>query len=135
MGGGYISCGNFMGEDKSGSAFFPLLNDLEEVVGAEERDLWEREFAQPLRRQMEARDEDEPGFFRITKTMMEPLAAPLDRYYRRQMERLGNPDPIEALQLDDERDGEGWRYYCACDLLRAWQECQRTGKDVVVHFD
>jgi hypothetical protein len=135
MSGGYISCGQFMGEDKSGNAFFGLLEDHEEVVSEEERQRWEEAFAEPLRWQMDAQDEDEAPLFRIDKTMMETVVTPLTRYYERQTERLGNPDPMDAPNLDDGRDGEGWKYYCAYGLLRAWQECQKTGKDVVVHFD
>jgi len=140
MGGGYISCGDFLGEDKSGSAISGVFEALEPLLSAEASDVMER-----LNADVEQRFDEGEQEFRIPPPLAALLVEPLERYQQELGARLGHPDPAEAPDLDrasglDPIDakwgaGDGWRYYCVHDLLQACQLSRESGQPVVVSFD
>jgi hypothetical protein len=135
MSGGYFSCGNWMGDDKTGSAFFEVLDNLEDVVTSEERPLWDAEFAAPLRAQLDELDEDEPPFMELSRQMMDVLVPPARRYFQLLNERLGHPDPDTWPEIGERKTGAGWELMCLEDLFRAYDACCKSNESVTVHFD
>ena len=135
MAGGYISCGDFLGSDKTGTAIFEMLNDVEEQVTPQERKKWASVFAKPLQKQLESLDEDDLPYMELSKKMMDVLVGPLRRYYDALNAQLNHPSFDEAAEIGEWRSGEGWRLLCAHDLLEAYDVCCRTKRPVVVHFD
>ena len=139
MGGGYIECGTFLGEDKSGSAIEAVFEAIASTLPTDERGHWEREFVQAL-----GTSPDGTGFS-IESPLVRLLVAPLRKYYEYLGAKLGYPNPYEAPSLDAKSGldsteakwgaGDGWRYYCAHDLLRACEVSLQTGEDIIVSFD
>lgn len=139
MGGGYISCGEFTGSDKSGSAIAGVWSVIENVYAEA-----------ALKHRLAEWDAEAQQAFRdgATEADMPPDVAaaiikPLESYVRDLGEKLGHPEPSEAPQLDAHLDptdakwgaGNGWRYYCAVDLLAACKVSAETGQDVIISFD
>ena len=135
MSGGYVSCGRWMGEDKSCSGFMPLLDELEKLVRDDERANWEAQLAAPLRSQFETTPEDDMPYLTLTPPMMECLATFVRRYVEIEVAKGVAPEPDDSDDGSGWRAGPGWRLYCAVDLLRAQQECAVTGRTVVIHYD
>jgi hypothetical protein len=141
MGGGYISCGEFMGEDKSGSALPGVLRDIPKVLSSAEAADFRKQVAGPLMEAM-GRGEQE---VEVSATTVSLLLAPLARYHAHLDETLGHPHPHDAPELDRQRgmnmtdakwgDGLGWQFYCTHDLLRACEVSQKTGAPIVLNFD
>jgi hypothetical protein len=141
MAGGYISCGSFMGADKSGSAFEGLLEAIAQSLPTEES----RQFRDTVIRPVL-----DPGYSE-EQTLIVPadvallLRGPLRSYYDHLGEQLGYPLPLEAPDLDRKAGldpveakwgkGLGWQHYCAHDLLQACLESRRSGEPVVLSFD
>src|SRR5687767_12921583 len=121
MGGGYISCGEFMGDDKSGSAFEGVLRGIPIVLTAEEGTAFSEQVAAPLLQALHEGGEQ----FEISPEMVSHLLQPLTRYHAHLDETLGHPHPYDAPELDRERgldmtdakygDGPGWQFYCTHD--------------------
>ena len=135
MSGGYVSCGSWLGDDKSCSAFLPLLDSLEEVVAESERAEWETKVVAPLRTQLDATDADDMPFLRLNPDTMECLGRVARRYVEQQIGRGVAPEPDESFSADGWRSGPGWRLYCATDLVTASEKAQSSGNEVVIHFD
>jgi hypothetical protein len=135
MSGGYLSCGDWSGDDKSGSAFFEMVQDIEDSLNDAERDEWEERFAAPLRQQMDGQPEDDVPSFTLSREMMEVLGPKVAPYFDRLRERLGNPPPDSWHEIGERRTGEGWRLICAQDVLKAYQASKATADDVFLHFD
>ena len=89
-------------------------------------------------------DEDEM-MLRITPQLVQTLIIPLRKYYENLGAKLNYPKPFDAPSIDDEsglnptdakwRAGDGWRYYCAHDLLKACEISLQTNEDIIVSFD
>jgi len=136
MGGGYFSCGRWMGDDKTASAFFDVLDGLEEeTITEDERILWETECAAPLRSQLGECDEDELPFLELSRTMLDVLMPPARRYFDVLNDRLGHPDPSTWHAIGESRAGEGWQLMCLHDLFQAYDASCNSDKPVVIHFD
>lgn len=137
MAGFHLSCGEWMGTDKSASAISEVLTDVSKVVTPKERAAWRDDFMRPFNAQITS---DDPGDFppiRMSKEMMEALIGPLRRYRKKLGERLGDPDPYEAPQLVEDsgnRDSDGWRLLCAQELIAAYEACMESGEPVVLIF-
>ena len=140
MGGGYIECGSFVGGDKSASAIEGVFEAIEAMLSPDERERWQRDVV----RMIGASSPDEMEF-RIEPQVVESLIGPLQRYYEQLGVKLGHPVPYEAPALDTESGldpveakwgaGDGWRYYCAHDLLEACKVSLESGEEVIVTFD
>ncbi|MEM6691796.1 MAG: hypothetical protein AAF664_20375 [Planctomycetota bacterium] len=73
------------------------------------------------------------------------LIGPVDQLYEQYGSELGNPEPINAPQIDEDRGldptdakwgkGTGWQYYCLHDLRLAIRESIESDEPVVIHFD
>ncbi len=130
MSGGYLSCGQWMGEDKTGTAFLEIIAILEEdVVTDEEMDRWNSQFADPLRAQLEALEDDVPSM-ELSPEMMAILMPITSRY-------------LEALESENEglseenfhESEEGWQWICLQELKAAHETQKQSGEPVVVHYD
>jgi hypothetical protein len=135
MSGGYLSCGAWSGDDKSGSAFFDMVRDIEDSLTDAERDEWEEHFAAPLQQQMDQQPEDDVPSFTLSPRMMDVLGPKVAPYFDRLRERLGNPPPDSWHQIGEWRSGDGWRLLCAQDVLEAYEISRRSSEDVFLHFD
>ena len=135
MSGGYLSCGNWMGDDKAGTAFFQVLDSLEEMLTVDERPQWDEGFATHLRQQLDELDEDEPPFMQLSRSMLDVLVPVARRYFDVLSERLGNPSPDTWSEMGEWKTGEGWQLMCLQDLFQAYDACCRSGRPVVIHFD
>lgn len=135
MSGGYVSCGRWMGEDKSCSGFMPLLDLLETLVRDDERAYWEAELATPLRSQFDSTPEDDMPYVTLTPPMMECLAKFVRRYVEIELAKGVAPEPDTSDDGSGWRAGPGWRLYCAVDLVRAQEESAASGHDVIIHYD
>jgi hypothetical protein len=138
MGGVYISCGKFSGDDKSGSAFQGLLAGIADLLSSAEAAEYRSQIFDPVISAL-------TDHTLITPKIAAQLHPLLKRYSDRLRERLGNPDPWEAPGLDEKAgldptaakwgEGLGWQYYCAHDLLRACEVSAETNEPIVVSFD
>src|SRR5262249_47942152 len=117
MGGGYIKCGDFLGDDKSGSAIFGVFDAIALMLPLDRQKLWQINFLDAIEGQ------EEEQCILISPQLVRLLAEPLKVYYEHLQEKLGNPDPSDVPWLDSERGldpiaakwgaSDGWRYYCA----------------------
>ena len=141
MGGGYIQCDDFCGDDKSGSAMSGVLEELPSQLPDSERDTFINELIAPLQRQL-----DETGeYFLIPPASSKRLLPVVDSLYDNYRQRFGDADVWDAIEQDDESGldpieakwgkGAGWRYYCLTDLRAALRRSIDSDSDVCVSFD
>lgn len=135
MGGHYISCGKFRGEDKSGSAFQEVLQSLADAPA----DLIANIVS----------EFDEEGYVEI-KAKHAKLLLPLLRKYRRELvKKIGHDDWMKALQAEEaslKRDknkkrvqgkyGESpaWQLYCTTDLIEACKTAVKDNEKVLIMY-
>lgn len=141
MAGGYISCGKFFGDDKSGSAISGVFEALPALLPESERDSFVEDVLNPLAADLEENEDH----FSIDPQDAQRLLPLVDDLYEAYGEELGHPRPFEAPQCDEDRglnssdakwgQGIGWRYYCLYDLRQALKLSVSKGDPVVVHFD
>lgn len=141
MSGGYISCGKFMGEDKSGSAISGVFTTLPECLPEEERESFILDVLDPLAEMLEETEDH----FLIESDLAPRMLPPVEMLYARYGEELGYPEPCDAPQLDEKRgvnsldakwgEGIGWQCYCLHDLKIALQTSIETGDPVSISFD
>ena len=146
MGGGYVSCGDFSGDDKSCSALKGVLEQIAELPTYH---------PSPELRQLVNRmaaflsgggDSEWTDYLLIPP----PQALELERYLeecrRTLIADLGTADPYEGIEIDakvpslDPIDakwgmGKGWRLYCITDLLLAIGHSRAQNEDICVAFD
>ena len=134
MAGLHFSCGKWLGEDKSADPFFEVaMDDLPDYLLPPEREAWagqvEPFFWEPLGQETQVR---------IPPAVVRLLAPPARRYRAELAEDLGLSGPEAAVEeiaaWPDDRDAAEFRYRCVVDLLRAAEECERSGEPVVVTF-
>jgi len=102
VGGGYISCGDFEGEDKSASALEGVIEDLQALVR------WEKESPlHDLLSNMHAfvsgdrvPPEEWQEEIRITSDQMAALRPFLEKYHAQLIENAGTSDPIAAMEVE-----------------------------------
>jgi hypothetical protein len=141
MGGVYIRCGSFEGEDKSGSAIDGLLDELFPLA-----DAGQRHALSSVRRALQG--EADGDFGRIAKADAAALAPLLQTYVAGVHSRYGPlSDPFELVDRDFAEDpsldptdakygkSRGWRLYCATDLLEACKTSAREHEDVILTWD
>src|SRR5687768_17549245 len=95
MGGGYISCGKFLGEDKSGSAIAGVLRGIPTVLSETEAAAFRSVIGEPSLAAV-ARSQALELPPRLTARLIEPLRI----YHEHLRVVLGGPDPGEAPELD-----------------------------------
>lgn len=141
MGGGYIQCGDFLGNDKSGSAISGLIDALPKFAPAEDRRSFVKSVIAPLRESLANTHE----YILIEPTIAARLIIALEIFNSHVGQELGFPEPSEAPDKDREAGldpteakwgkGKGWQYYCAHDLLQACRVSVEGGQPICVSFD
>lgn len=134
MGGGYISCGDFEGDDKSASAFFGVFaairSDLEALNDAQVQS-----FVYQVGR-VETGHDDPP--IAIAPHLASVLLPRLVIFRDQLVERLGTRDRYAALEANPEgKWGEGlaWQFNCVEDLIPACEHAVENQENVVIDFD
>lgn len=141
MGGGYIHCDGFSGDDKSGSAMSGVLEELPSQLPESERDSFVNELITPLQRQL-----DETGeYFLIPPASSKRMLPLVDSLFEKYRQRFGDADACDTIEVDDESGldpleakwgkGAGWRYYCLNDLRKALRRSIDSDSDVCISFD
>lgn len=128
MSGLNISCGEFLAEDKSGSAFERVLLDLLGVPEDMKQDILS-------------------GFEEQEYVLIEPsraaaLIQSLEAYQSQMVAQIGHSDWWVETQREEENggdpvklkwgEGRGWRLYCSANLLAACRTSVQGGEPVVV---
>ena len=141
MGGGYIHCGGFLGNDKSGSAISGLVAALPQYVSTAVRTDFENSIIDPLRAALD----DCQDHILIDPSTAERLIPGLQGFIDRVGRDLGFPEPWDAPGKDKEAGldqteakwgkGKGWQYYCANDLLEACRMSVQCREPICVSFD
>ena len=135
MGGINIYCGNFEGEDKSGSAVEGVLSGVEEMAYTLQRTTIARIKAALL----EADDHMviAPGDARLLLPLLRQYSTSLDA-------QLVTPgDPLDQMRRDERQfpdritelqygESLGWRAYCASDLTKAFEVADAESEDVAL---
>ena len=141
MGGGYIQCDDFSGDDKSGSAMSGVLEELPSQVSELERGTFVNEVIVPLQTQLGETGE----YFLIPPATSKRLLPAVESLFDEYRQRLGDVEVWDAIEMDDESGldsiqakwgkGAGWRYYCLTDLRVALRRSIDSDSDVCVTFD
>ncbi len=141
MGGGYIQCGEFFGDDKSCSAISGVFEELPLQLPENERKAFLQEVLSPIESQLIETE----AYFKISPGVSERLLAVVERLFAKYKEQFGDSEVWDVIELEDSNGvdsvdlkwgkGAGWRYYCLTDLRIALQHSIESGDDVLVHFD
>jgi hypothetical protein len=141
MSGGYISCGDFDGEDKSGSYATDVLEDLPGILPAESREAFREEFIRPLLKEYE----ENGDYFVIEPEVCENLLPVIKELYRNYREKFGSLSVDDVIDADDETGiypplsipGEfsGRKYYALIDLLKAAEISIESKEPISISFD
>jgi hypothetical protein len=135
MSGINIFCGDFEGEDKSGSAVEGVLNGIARMASAPEQATISR-----LRSALQEGEDHaliEPADARQLLPLLRQYAAEIDA-------QLAAPgDPLDQMRRDERQapdritqlqygESLGWRAYCARDLLRACEVADAQSEEVAL---
>lgn len=141
MGGGYIHCDGFSGDDKSGSAMSGVLKELPSQLPESERDSFVNELITPLQRQLAETGE----YFLIPPASSKRMLPLVDSLFEKYRQRFGDGDACDTIAVDDESGldpleakwgkGAGWRHYCLNDLRKALRRSIDSDSDVCISFD
>lgn len=141
MGGGYIHCGDFSGDDKSCSAITGVFEELPSVLPAASHEAFVAEVIEPLQSQLEINGE----YFLISPAVAERLLPVVESLLGHYRTKYGNAAVWDVMELDEKSGmdsidaksgkGAGWRYYCLIDLSAGLRHSIDTRTDVCVSFD
>jgi hypothetical protein len=146
MSGGYVSCGVFIGDDKSCSALSGVIEQIEELPSYR-ADGSSGEFLTRIKTFLSIGGDPEWTDYLL---IAPPQAAALKPYLEECKEtliaELGTADPFDAIEEDSAvrgldpleaqwGKGKGWRLYCVTDLLRAIEHCELSGDVICLTFD
>jgi hypothetical protein len=130
MAGGNISCGSFQGEDKSGSAFEGVLNDITHLDGS---------LIEDIRSGLE-----EAEYVLISEQQAELLLPMLLKYRDQLISQIGHENWGREVQTEEEAgmdpvagkwgESRGWRLYCANNLIKACQASADENESICVVF-
>lgn len=128
MSGLNISCGEFVADDKSGSAFERVLLDLIGVPEDIKHDI------------LSGFEEQE--FVHIEPSCAAALIEPLETYRSQMVAQIGHSDWWAETQREEANgsdpvklkwgEGRGWRLYCSVNLLAACRASVQGGEPVAV---
>ncbi len=145
MGGIYIDCGSFAGEDKSGSAILGVLESMQQMADPTVRAI----LAQLSERVQIMLQTQASTVTEIHPNEASALLPDLRRYRAKLEQRLGPiRDPHTAIH-NDKVEGEafgmgtarkwgaglGWQYFCVLDLERAFDTSVTDQVAVVLSWD
>ncbi len=146
MGGGYISCGEFSGDDKSCSALKGVIDQIVALPSYRPSS----ELQQCLQRISAflagGGDAEWSDCLAIDPSQAAELEPYLEECRRSLISDLGTSDPFKAIEMDDAAPGldateakwgkgKGWRLYCITDLLRAVAHSRVRGDVIYIAFD
>jgi hypothetical protein len=145
MGGIYIDCGSFAGEDKSGSAILGVLEGMQPMAGPTVRVI----LGQLSERVQIMLQTQAPTVTEIHPNEASALLPDLRRYRAKLEQRLGPMrDPHTAIHNDRVAGdafgmgtarkwgaGLGWQYFCVLDLERAFDTSVADQEAVVLSWD
>jgi hypothetical protein len=141
MGGGYINCGDFSGDDKSCSAISGVFDELPSSLKEHERNEFVTNVLGPLQSQLEETGE----YFLIPPEVARKMLPVVQTLYEKYRNIFLNKTVWDAIASDDDSGidpseakwgaGPGWRYYCLTDLLKGLQQSIETNTDVCISFD
>lgn len=141
MGGGYIQCGDFSGDDKSCSAISGVFDELPSVLEERERNEFVTNVLDPLHSQLEETGE----YFVIPPDVASMMLPAVQILYDKYRDIFLNKTVWDAVASDDDcgidpseakwGQGPGWRYYCLTDLLQGLQHSIETDTDICISFD
>ncbi|HNY31877.1 MAG TPA: hypothetical protein PKO15_13405 [Fibrobacteria bacterium] len=141
MSGGYIHCGDFNGEVKSGSYAVEVLEDLPGILPTESQEAFREEFIRPLLEEYE----EIGDHFVIDPEVCENLLPVIKELCKLYREKYGNLSVDEVIDADDETGiypplsvpGEfsGRKYYTLIDLERAAEISVKSKKPITIEFD
>ena len=148
MGGIYIDCGTFAGEDKSGSAILGVLEGMQPMADTATRAV----LAQLCEKVTVMLQTQTPTVTQISPNDALTLLPDVRRYRVKLEQRLGsirNPhiaihnDGVEGegIEMGSVRKysrygaGLGWQYFCVLDLERAFEKSIADQNSVVLSWD
>jgi hypothetical protein len=145
LGGIYIECGSYAGEDKSGSAILGVLEGMQPMADPTIRLI----LAQLSERVQIMLQTQASSVTEIHPNDTSALLPDLRRYRAKLERRLGAiRDPHAAIQNDRVQgeafgmgtarkwgDGLGWQYFCVLDLERAFETSVAEQEAVVLSWD
>lgn len=141
MSGGYISCGDFDGEEKSGAYVVDVLEDLPGILPAESQEAFRDEFIRPLLEEYE----ENGDWFVIDPDVCENLFPVIKELCKQYREKYGNLSADEVIDADDETGiypplsvpGEfsGRKYLALIDLERAAEISVESKEPISISFD
>lgn len=139
MGGIYVRCGSFEGEDKSCSPIQAVIEDLTEEASGPEREALSR---------IESLLNESSDDIVIDTNEAELLTSLVNRYRARIAARIAPiSDPFEQIEKDyrDNPDLDpteakygkslGWKYLCVLDLERAFAVSAEEAEPVIISSD
>lgn len=145
MAGGYITCGDFEGDDKSGSALLGVIADLQALLR------WESEpELNALLSKMHSfvsGEGEQPAEWdegiELSAIEIKSLAPYLKKCRELLISQVGPDDSDLNKAMDEESKtsdakwggGAGWRLYCCNDLLTAAMHSTATQESVHITFD
>jgi hypothetical protein len=128
MSGLNISCGNFSSEDKAGTPFERVIDELSDIPQEIKKNI------------LSGFDTDEHTF--IDPEDAKLLIPPLRAYRNHLVAEIGHDDWMREIDREERTgvcsvklkwgEGRGWRLYCTVNLLAACQESARTRQPVLV---
>ncbi|WP_017461002.1 hypothetical protein [Dyella ginsengisoli] len=128
MSGLNISCGDFLADDKSGSAFERVLIDLPRIDGA-------------IKHQILS-SFDSAEYTVIEATLAKDLVSSIRAYRDQLVLEIGHDDYLKEMEREEQTgadpiklkwgEGRGWRLYCSNNLLAACEQSAATQEPVVV---
>jgi hypothetical protein len=148
VGGGYISCGDFEGDDKSGSALLGVVEDLQTLLRRESDSALGDLLAgmHAFVSGEAAPPDDWEDKIEITADQMAALLPYLKKCRDHLVENSGTSDPGKAMEAEQAASGSnsselkwgkgtGWRLYCVTDLLGAAEHAMANQQSVFISFD
>ena len=146
MGGGYVSCGAFQGDDKSCSALQGVIEQIERL-SCYSPDAELRRFVARVKAFLSGgHDSEWTDYLLIAPRQARELKPYLEECEQVLIADVDTSDPFDAIEKDEAvpgldpveakwGKGKGWRLYCIIDLLRAIDHSQTTGEDICIAFD
>ena len=117
MGGGYIQCGDFSGDDKSCSAISDVFDELPSALQENDRNEFVTNVIGPLQSQLEETGE----FFLISPDVAKQMLPVVQTLYDKYRSIFLNKTVWDAVASDNDLGidsseakwgaGPGWRYY------------------------
>ena len=146
MGGGYVSCGEFTGADKSCSAFQGVLDQVADL-SSYRPDAALDAFVERVRSFLSGNGDPEwSDYILIPHKLAIDLEPYLEECKRSLVADMKTDDPFEAIERDEAESGldpidakwgkgKGWRLYCVHDLLLAIAHSRATREEICISFD